>query len=321
MMVVLTPAEELGLSGLHLDARVRQAFYAMSSETILELSAKMTEEAGRRHLLYLREGEPEVIHIMLRPIAVMPDQLAYLIEARAGKPFTLKTLAARWGWSVKEMHEQLPQEVIRIGNNDNPWLLTPQQAEALTARILGVVKVYHQDQPYSRGANRETIRQKVNSDERFLESWLKELVAQKQLQAQEETWSLPDFDIQLSDEDASGLDQLVETIQSQGFETEYIEILADQLDIPVERLTTLCTLAEGQGRLVRLNQRIMIHTQTMQRLLGAVEQHFQEHNELTVADVKDMTGTTRKYTVPLLEYLDRSGHTLRVGDKRVKPDC
>ena len=77
-MVVLTPAEELGLSGLHLDSRVRKAFYAMSSETILDLSRRMNEEAGKRHLLYLREGEAEVIHIMLRPIGVMPDQLAYL---------------------------------------------------------------------------------------------------------------------------------------------------------------------------------------------------------------------------------------------------
>jgi hypothetical protein len=77
-MTLLTPAEELGLSGLHLDGRVRKAFYAMPPELIVELSQKMTAEAGRRHLLYLREGEPEVIHIMLRPIAVMPDQLAYL---------------------------------------------------------------------------------------------------------------------------------------------------------------------------------------------------------------------------------------------------
>jgi hypothetical protein len=77
-MVLLTPAEELGLSGLHLDGRVRKAFYAMPPETILDLSRRMTAEAGKRHLLYLREGEPEVIHIMLRPIAVMPDQLAYL---------------------------------------------------------------------------------------------------------------------------------------------------------------------------------------------------------------------------------------------------
>jgi hypothetical protein len=77
-MVVLTPAEELGLSGLHLDGRVRKAFYAMPNETIVELSRRMTEESRNRHMLYLREGEPEVIHIMLRPIGVMPDQLTYL---------------------------------------------------------------------------------------------------------------------------------------------------------------------------------------------------------------------------------------------------
>jgi hypothetical protein len=77
-MVVLTPAEELGLSGLHLDGRVRKAFYAMPSETIVELSQRMIEESRKRRLVYLRDGRPEVIHVMLRPIAVMPDQLTYL---------------------------------------------------------------------------------------------------------------------------------------------------------------------------------------------------------------------------------------------------
>ncbi|UCH10653.1 MAG: selenocysteine-specific translation elongation factor [Fidelibacterota bacterium] len=253
--------------------------------------------------------------------AVSPaDQLSYLIEEQAGDPFTLKTLAARWGWSVEKMRNQIPQEVLRIGRDENPWLMTPPQAEALTARIREVVGAYHQSQPYSRGANREYIRQKVNGDERFLESWLRKLVEQQHLQAQGEMWSLPDFDIQLSDADADGMDKLVATVEAQGFQTEYIEVLAERLDIPMERLTTLCVLAENQGRLVRLNQRIMIHTHTMERLLGAVERHFREHRELTVGDVKDMTGTTRKYTVPLLEYLDRTGHTLRVGDKRVRPD-
>ena len=47
-MVVLTPAEELGLSGLSLDSRLRQALYAMPPETVVELSGRMTTEAKRR---------------------------------------------------------------------------------------------------------------------------------------------------------------------------------------------------------------------------------------------------------------------------------
>src|SRR5689334_653930 len=77
-MVVLTPAEELGLSGLHLDARLRQAFHAIPHDQVLAIARQMHDEAARQHLLYLRDGQPEVVHIMLRPIGVMPDQLSYL---------------------------------------------------------------------------------------------------------------------------------------------------------------------------------------------------------------------------------------------------
>lgn len=77
-MVVLTPAEELGLSGLHLDARLRQAFQAIPHEQVLAIARQMHDEAARQHLLYLRDGQAEVVHIMLRPIGVMPDQLSYL---------------------------------------------------------------------------------------------------------------------------------------------------------------------------------------------------------------------------------------------------
>jgi hypothetical protein len=77
-MVILTPAEELGLSGLSLDSRVRKAFYSLPPEAIVELSERMTAEALRRNLVYYRDGDRETIRIMLRPIGVMPDQLAYL---------------------------------------------------------------------------------------------------------------------------------------------------------------------------------------------------------------------------------------------------
>jgi hypothetical protein len=77
-MVLLTPAEELGLSGLSLDSRLRKAFYNMEHATIIELTHRMQQESCQRNLLYLRDGRPEVIRVLLRPIGVLPDQLNYL---------------------------------------------------------------------------------------------------------------------------------------------------------------------------------------------------------------------------------------------------
>ena len=74
----LTPAEELGLSGLNLDSRVRKAFYAQKPETLASIIRQMTLEGRRRHLIYQRGGVDETIRVLIRPTAVMPEQLAYL---------------------------------------------------------------------------------------------------------------------------------------------------------------------------------------------------------------------------------------------------
>lgn len=248
------------------------------------------------------------------------ERLPLMIANRGAHPFTLKTLSRRWGRAEAATRALLPQDILQPGRSENPWLLTPAQAEALDERILKVIEAYHQTHPYRRGTNREFIRQQAKGDERFLEQWLKDMVARGRLQVQDETWRLPAFSIDLAPEDEALLRRLVDIIKTQGFETEYVEALAARLETPVERLKTLSALAEDRGELVRVNQRIFMHRQTLRRLLEGVEEHFKEHRELTVADVKAITGTTRKYSVPLLEYLDRSGHTVRVGDKRVRPD-
>jgi hypothetical protein len=115
-MVVLTPAEELGLSGLHLDGRVRKAFYAMSPETLIELSRNMTEESAKRHLFYLREGETEVIRIMLRPIAVMPDQLAYLNFVSLTILNALKRLPDLY------LQDFTVREIVPLSEPEQKWL-------------------------------------------------------------------------------------------------------------------------------------------------------------------------------------------------------
>ncbi len=115
-MVMLTPAEELGLSGLHLDSRVRKVFYAMPAEKIIELSRRLHDESLNRHLLYLREGEPEVIHIMLRPIAVMPDQLTYLNFVSLTILNALKRLPDLY------LHDFSVREIVPLSPDEEKWL-------------------------------------------------------------------------------------------------------------------------------------------------------------------------------------------------------
>src|SRR5205823_2920095 len=75
---MLTPAEELGLSGLSLASRVREAFHQLPEASVSELMQRLREESFKRHIIYLRDGVPDAIHLLPTPVTVLPDQLAYI---------------------------------------------------------------------------------------------------------------------------------------------------------------------------------------------------------------------------------------------------
>jgi hypothetical protein len=77
-MTVLTPAEEMGLSGLNLDSRVRKIFYQLPPEELKALIATLAGESARRRLWYSHAGATEAVRVFARPIGIMQDQLGYL---------------------------------------------------------------------------------------------------------------------------------------------------------------------------------------------------------------------------------------------------
>lgn len=113
---MLTPAEELGLSGLSLTSRVRRAFHALPESQLAELLTAIRTECSRRHVVYLREGRAEPVHLMPVPVTLLPDQLAYLQYSC---------------WAIHNALKRLPdlyfadhgaREVLRITDEEEAWL-------------------------------------------------------------------------------------------------------------------------------------------------------------------------------------------------------
>ena len=65
---MLTPAEEVGLSGLALASRVRKAFYEIPEAEQARLIRTIRDESFRRHLIYLRDGEPDAVRVLACPM-------------------------------------------------------------------------------------------------------------------------------------------------------------------------------------------------------------------------------------------------------------
>jgi hypothetical protein len=136
----LSPAEELGLSGLSLDSQLRKAFYALPPQAIVDLVQRTAEEARSRHLIYQRDGADDTIRVLIRPIGVIPEQRAYLHYVNLTVLNALKRMP--------EMYLDDPEirRVVPLSEPEEQWLRDtwgPSQREnnPVVGRLDGVIEL------------------------------------------------------------------------------------------------------------------------------------------------------------------------------------
>jgi hypothetical protein len=123
---VLTLAEEIGLGGYQLSSRVRRAFLSLPEPDVAELMREVRDESARRHVVYLRDGQAEVVGLFPLPLTALPDQLSYLHYVSLTIQNALKRMAELY------FQDFAVREVLRVPAEEEAWLLEcwgPSQRE------------------------------------------------------------------------------------------------------------------------------------------------------------------------------------------------
>jgi hypothetical protein len=113
---LLTLAEEVGLSGFLLASRVRRTFLHLPPADALELLDEVRAESERRHLVYLRGGQRDVIPLFPCPITALPDQLSYLHFVTLTLQNALKRLPELYFQDFEV------REILRLPSEEEEWL-------------------------------------------------------------------------------------------------------------------------------------------------------------------------------------------------------
>jgi selenocysteine-specific elongation factor len=94
------------------------------------------------------------------------------------------------------------------------------------------------------------------------------------------------------------------------------DVFAQLSGTPAEKREVL-DLVVKKGDLVRVKSDLFFHREALERARDVLLKHFRGHEMLTTQEFKEQTGLSRKYLIPLLEYFDLKGLTMRVGESRV----
>jgi len=82
------------------------------------------------------------------------------------------------------------------------------------------------------------------------------------------------------------------------------------------KLTEVIRVMEREKRVARVATDLYFLKDRVDKVKGVLYSYLKEHDEITAAAFRDLLGSSRKYTIALLEYFDREGVTLRIGDSR-----
>jgi selenocysteine-specific elongation factor len=191
--------------------------------------------------------------------------------------------------------------------------------DELGERILGVLAILHEQNPLMTNHDRPSVLSKLDyvHDESLLQAVADRLIKLKLLVGDARRIGRADFKPKLSLNQRKLKDRIVEDHRKAGFQPPDPSTYLSHAAGSAVALRDILEVACAEGLLVRVTTEIYLHIDADQLMRTNVTEKLKTVSGLTVADIRDLLGTTRKFAVPLCEYLDRTGLTRREGDLRV----
>jgi selenocysteine-specific elongation factor len=311
---------ESGFARLKLDRPV--LLFPGDRFIIRQYSPVITMGGGR----VLDAGEPR-IRIegqerlpFLEAIASARPQEALLarIARRGTFGLTLADAVAETGWlpaQAQELAAQLKQSgLLAIFGN---VLITTHWLERVRQSLLAIVRSFHDANPLQQGINREQVRDSAHLQPELFDGVIAELLREKKLEAEGELLRLPGRGVVLRDEEAESKAQIEQAFARAGLTVPLLKDVLASLPVDKARAQKIVTLLLRDRVLVKLADDLVFHRDALEALRRHLIASKAKTPRLSVPQFKDLFGITRKYAIPLLEYLDRERVTRRVGDERV----
>ncbi len=182
---------------------------------------------------------------------------------------------------------------------------------AITARLSRSLSTYHQKFPLRVGMGREALRSGLKLDAKCFNAALARAAAEGLVVDEGAIVQLPSHAVRLNPEQQRQVDALLTHFRRQPYSTPSVKESVDAVGEEV-----LGVLID-RGELVQVSSGVLFLPSTYEEMVARVHAHIEREKSITLAQARDMLGTSRKYAQALLEHLDETGVTKRVGDERV----
>jgi selenocysteine-specific elongation factor len=239
------------------------------------------------------------------------------IARRGNHGITLSQIVAETGWSKKIIEDRLAgaldqKHVVRIGER----LVDTTAMSVFQELIVQSVEDFQKKNPLAGGAAKEELRERTGAINEIFDAALDRLLRERKLELTGDLLRLPGQGVLMKDEEAESKRQIEAAFADAGLQVPALREVLAGLKIDRVRAQKIVTLLLRDKVLIKVSDELVFHRKVLDKLRQGIATYKAKSTKIDVAAFKDLTGVTRKYAIPLLEYLDRERVTKRVGDAR-----
>lgn len=338
-----------------LKSRARVHFHSNTMETVAEITLHASKQLAPGEKAFVRLKLPEAALLLpgdrfiIRqfspvvtigggvvldsvPIPRMPELENFLQLLATGDPapmlrariarrgpagIAVPRLIGETGWAKNFVEARLAQavkerRVLRVGDLflDGPAMARLQQA------IVSLMEGFHRKNSLVNGIAREALREQVKAPSEVFSASLDLLVREKKIEVAGDVVRLPGHGVVMKDEETESKKKIEEAFAMAGLKVPALHEVIAGLKVDKFRAQKIVTLLLRDKMLVKISDELVFHRSVLEELRRLVAAQKLKSPKMDVAKFKELTGVSRKYAIPLLEYLDRERVTRRVGDAR-----
>ncbi|GIW40725.1 MAG: selenocysteine-specific translation factor [Candidatus Binatia bacterium] len=287
-----------------------------------EESARRTLGGGRllRPAPARRPGPEEVRALRaLEEAESLEERIRALVAASGGGPVSVSFVSTVFHLRPEGFLPRLAEAegFCLLPAPGRPELVTTShRVSELEKDVLAFLRAWHEENRLARGLDLEVLRGRLASGfstaafRALVESWER---AGKVVR-EENLVRLPEHEVVLDERQRALAENVERVLREAGFSPPDARLLDEVLG--TQDWKSLLPEIERQGRVVRVAPNLWYSAAAVEEARSLLEGYLEAHGQVTAATFRDLLGTSRKYAIALLEYFDRTGVTLRVGDVR-----
>jgi len=192
----------------------------------------------------------------------------------------------------------------------------PASVEQTVAKIQRAVQAFHTAHPQHAGIGRDELLAHVSGHVELFNLALESLLKSKQLETNGTVFTKAGWSARLSEHDQRICEQVAATYQSAGWSRPTVAEVTAKLGATSEEIEKMTRLLIERGVLVRLDERVVLHRDAVEAAKQVALRLFARAPSFTTMAFRDALAVSRKFAVPLLDYLDRIRFTVRSGHNR-----